>query len=130
VGRRAPGAPPQRDARSLSKGLQGGWAEDAAARHLQRAGLKVIERNWRCRGGEIDLVARDPDGTTVFVEVKQRATSGYGSPGEFIGPRKADLVRRAALAYLRRDDLPCRFDAILVEGTEGSHRITWLEDAF
>ncbi|HWG83902.1 MAG TPA: YraN family protein [Deinococcales bacterium] len=132
MGGRPPGTRKQRDARSLTTPApaRGAWAEDAAVRRLEAAGLRVLARNWRCRGGELDVVARDRDGTLVFVEVKQRATDGYGSAAEHLVARKAALVRRAALQYMGRDDLRCRFDAVLVSGTEARHSLEWLKDAF
>lgn len=116
--------------KGITTRLKGAWAEDAAARLLERAGLRVVARNYRVRGGEIDLIAHEPDGTTVFVEVKQRRRSRFGTPGEHLGARKRALVRRTALFYLGRDDVACRFDAVLVEGDEREHRLEWLRDAF
>jgi putative endonuclease len=113
-----------------SSGLRGAWAEVLAAGHLEQAGLRILEFNYRIRGGEIDLIAVDSSQTTIFVEVKQRSSDSFGSAGEFINARKAALIRRAALHYLGRDDLPCRFDAVLVEGAETKARVTWLQDAF
>jgi putative endonuclease len=114
-----------------SSSLKGAWAEDLAAAHLEQAGLKVLARNYRIRGGEIDLIAQDAAGVTVFLEVKQRGSDSHGAAGEFITPRKAELVRHAALHYLGRDDLPCRFDAVLVEGRDAvTARVQWLQDAF
>lgn len=110
--------------------MKGAWAERLAELELERAGWTVLERNYRVRGGEIDLIARDAGGVTVFVEVKQRRDTHHGAPGEFITARKASLVRRAALMYLGRDDLPCRFDAILITGDEHRPTLEWLEDAF
>jgi putative endonuclease len=107
--------------------VRGLAAEALAAAHLEQAGLVVVQRNYRIRGGEIDLIAKDGD-VTVFVEVKQRTSSSHGLAGEFINPRKAGLIRRAALHFLGRDDLPCRFDALLLEGRE--NKVTWLKDAF
>lgn len=110
--------------------LRGAWAEDHAAQFLEQAGLHILERNYRIRGGEIDLIALEQE-VTVFIEVKQRASSSHGTVGETITARKAGLVRRAALFYLRRDDLPCRFDAVLIEGaSRATAKITWLKDAF
>jgi putative endonuclease len=106
---------------------RGQAGEAIAAAHLEQAGLTVLHRNYRIRGGEIDLIAKDGE-VTVFVEVKQRTSSSHGLAGELINPRKAALVRRAALHFLGRDDLPCRFDALLLEGK--NHRITWIQDAF
>jgi len=69
--------------------------EELAARFLERAGLVVVERNWRCRHGEIDLVAKDGD-ELVFVEVKTRSGLGYGHPFEAITPVKLARLRRLA----------------------------------
>ncbi len=114
-----------------AKKLKGAWAEALAATHLELAGLRILQRNYRVRGGEIDLIAVEPLGVTVFLEVKQRASDSHGAAGEFINARKAALVRRAALHYLGRDDLPCRFDAVLIEGRDASTaRVQWLQDAF
>jgi putative endonuclease len=110
--------------------VKGAWAEKRAELELVDAGLSVLERNYRVRGGEIDLIAQETDGTTVFVEVKQRRNNAHGEPGEFITARKAALIRRAALMYLGRDDLPCRFDAVLITGDQGRAHLEWLKDAF
>jgi putative endonuclease len=110
--------------------MRGAWAESLAAGHLEQAGLKILECNYRIRGGEIDIIALDLCNTTVFVEVKQRTSTSHGTAGEFINVRKATLIRRAALHYLGRDDMPCRFDAVLIEGAQTNPRITWLQDAF
>ena len=112
------------------KELRGAWAEILAAQYLEQAGLKILERNYRIRGGEIDIIAFDSSQTTIFVEVKQRTSSSHGTAGEFINARKAALIRRAALHYLGRDDLPCRFDAVLIEGIRADPKLTWLQDVF
>jgi putative endonuclease len=117
--------------------LRGKWAEDIAASHLIAQGLHILEQNYRVRGGEIDLIARDnrdnpnnASGVIVFIEVKQRARADYGSAAEAITGRKIQLIRRVALLYLGRDDIACRFDAVLIEGTAKKHQLTWLENAF
>ena len=118
-----------RPMRPTRSSINGAWAEDLAARHLENAGLRVTQRNYRVRGGEIDLIALE--GTvTVFVEVKQRTKSSHGTAGEYITPRKASLIRRTALQYLGRDDVACRFDAVLIEGDARAYKISWLKDAF
>ena len=109
--------------------INGAWAEDIAAQHLEAAGLSITQRNYRVRGGEIDLIALEGI-VTVFVEVKQRTQSSHGTAGEYITPRKSALIRRTALQYLGRDDVACRFDAVLVEGDARACKITWLKDAF
>ena len=114
--------------------MKGAWAEDLAARMLEQSGLRIVVRNHRVRGGEIDLIAEEPGGTLVFLEVKQRQDTLHGLPAEFITTRKAGFVRRAALDYIvktfARDDLPCRFDAVLIVGNETNHSLEWIKDAF
>ena len=128
----------------VSTKTRGDAAEAAAAAHLQRAGLTLVERNFRTPGrggGEIDLVMRAPDGTLVFVEVRQRASASHGGAGASIGRVKQQRIVLAAQHYLLRFARvpPCRFDVVLVEGTlsaaEGVRpstppRIEWLVGAF
>ena len=104
-------------------------AEALAAAFLQGRGLTILVRNYRCRLGEIDLVARD-GGTTVFVEVRRRASSAFGGAAASITPAKRAKLIRAARHYLSRlrDDPQCRFDALLIEGDPP--RIEWIRDAF
>ncbi len=78
----------------------GRWGEDLAARRLAAAGMQVLDRNWRCTQGELDLVARDVDGTVVFVEVKTRSGTGFGSPAEAVGRVKARRLRVLACRWL------------------------------
>lgn len=109
----------------------GGAAEDRALRHLQQAGLQLLQRNYRTPGrggGEIDLVLRAQDGTLVFVEVRSRASSAYGGAGASIGVAKQRRIVLAAQHYLVRyaSAPPCRFDAVLVQG----EAIEWLRGAF
>jgi putative endonuclease len=81
-----------------AKDALGRRGEDIAARHLVVAGLEVVERNWRCSQGEIDIVARE--GTElVFVEVKTRSSVAYGHPLEAITPTKLARLRRLAGAW-------------------------------
>lgn len=77
----------------------GRYGEDLAVQHLQAAGLEILARNWRCRAGELDVVARD--GTVlVFVEVKARSGIGFGLPAEAVGQAKARRIRHLACAWL------------------------------
>lgn len=100
-----------------------------AAAFLERKGLRVIERNYRCRLGEIDLVARE-GATTVFVEVRQRASKAFGGAAASITSAKRQRLLRAARHYLSRlRTLPqCRFDALLIEGDPP--QIEWVRNAF
>lgn len=102
---------------------KGEEAEQAAADHLEARGLKLVARNYRCRGGEIDLILRD-GAYLVFVEVRERAGAAFGGAAASITVSKQARIRLAAQHYLSRHgiDLPCRFDAVLVQGG----RIEWL----
>ena len=108
---------------------RGAEAEAMAAAFLERKGLRVTERNFRCRLGEIDLVAHDGD-TTVFVEVRQRASAAFGGAVASITSKKRARLLRAARFYLSRlRTMPaCRFDALLIEGDPP--RIDWIRNAF
>ena len=106
----------------------GRLAEDLAARFLERHGLAVVARNFRCRGGELDLVCRDAN-TLVFVEVRLRRNAAYGGAAESITARKQRRVVLAARHYLathRQSERACRFDCVLLDG----EKIDWLRDAF
>ncbi|AXK39203.1 YraN family protein [Crenobacter cavernae] len=91
--------------------------EDAALALLERAGLKLVARNWSCRGGELDLVMRD-GAFWVFVEVRQRRSAAFGGALESISESKCRKLRHAASVFLMNHgiDAPCRFDAVLFEG--------------
>ncbi len=109
-----------------SKGAAG---EQLAADYLQRHGLKLIERNFRVRGGEIDLICRDGR-TTVFVEVRLRSHSNFGGAAASItATKQARLILAARHWLLRHGETPCRFDCILLDGLEPKN-IEWLRDAF
>lgn len=82
-----------------AKDAVGRYGEDVAARHLQEQGLVILERNWRCPAGEIDIVARDGR-VLVVCEVKTRSGLGFGSPAEAITRRKAARLRRLAVQWL------------------------------
>jgi putative endonuclease len=97
-----------------AKDAVGRYGEDVAARHLTEAGLVVLERNWRCREGEIDIVARDGD-VLVVCEVKTRRSTAYGSPLEAVTDRKAARQRVLAAKWLAERGVhprAVRFDVI------------------
>ncbi len=90
--------------------------EDAAAAYLDRIGLTVVERNWRCQSGEADIIALDST-TLVIVEVKTRRTPGAGTPEEAVSPTKQRRLIRIARHYLAHaglEDADVRFDVIAV----------------
>lgn len=104
-------------------GNKGRQAELAAARFLESRGWRLLERNWRCRAGEIDLIALDGD-AVVFVEVKARGTRSFGAPEEALDAGKRARLARAASLYLQGAGLagrPVRFDLIAAEGGELRH---------
>jgi len=104
-------------------------AERVAADYLQRKGLELIETNYRCRWGEIDLVLRDRV-TVVFAEVKLRRSDSFGGAAYSVGPRKQERIIAAARHYLAgRRETQCRFDVVLLEGLDPL-RIEWIRDAF
>ncbi len=82
-----------------ARGALGRYGEDLAARRLRAAGMAVLERNWRCSGGEIDIVARDED-ALVVCEVKTRRAGGYEHPMAAVTPAKAARLRRLASRWL------------------------------
>ena len=108
---------------------RGGPAESLAAAFLERQGLKVLARNYRCRFGEIDLVA-DAGAALVFVEVRARASEAFGGAAGSITAAKRRRLVAAARHYLARHRVnrACRFDVVLVRGPDQS--IEWLKDAF
>lgn len=106
----------------------GAAAESLAAEFLEARGLVVVERNYRCRGGEIDLIARD-GATLVFVEVRLRTSDAFGGARASITAAKRRRLKFAAGLFLSglSEEPPCRFDAILLDGLDIS-RIEWLLD--
>ncbi|MVU76593.1 YraN family protein [Nocardia sp. ET3-3] len=100
-------------AQHLALGAQG---EDLAADHLREAGLEIIDRNWRCRSGELDLIARDGE-VTVFVEVKTRSGLTFGPPEEAVTRLKQQRIRAVAQHWLREQPGPwrrVRFDVVAI----------------
>jgi putative endonuclease len=107
----------------------GARAEELCAQLLARAGLRVLARNWRCRLGEIDLVAEDR-GTLVFAEVRYRSSASRGGAGESVTAAKRARIVAAARAYLRgRPETDCRFDVLLLDSLEGGG-VEWIRNAF
>ena len=115
--------------------LLGWWGESRAAEHLRQKGFALLAANWRCRFGELDLVAED--GTFLcFVEVKLRKSAAYGAAAEFVDRHKQDRLRAAAELYLMEHptELQPRFDGIEVYAPQGTDtknpEIFHLENAF
>lgn len=110
----------------MNRAGRGAAAEALAADFLIARGLTIVERNFRCRAGEIDLIARDRE-TLVFVEVRLRRGAAFGGAAASITVAKRQRIARAARFYLGRlgQEPPCRFDAILLDALE-AQRIEWL----
>ena len=109
---------------------KGARKEAQAAAWLEGKGLQILERNYRCKKGEIDLIAREKE-TYVFLEVKYRKGNGCGHPAEAVDEKKQKRISGSALWYLAERgalEAPCRFDVISVAGEEG--RIRWYRNAF
>ena len=107
---------------------EGARAEELCAGLLRRAGLTLLERNWRCRHGEIDLIAEEGD-TLVFAEVRKRSGAAFGGAGESVtAAKRARLLAAARLYLTRRPEASCRFDVFLVDGE--APRVQWIRDAF
>jgi putative endonuclease len=108
---------------------RGGSDENLAVAFLERKGLKILERNYRCRFGEIDIIAIG-GGVLVFVEVRARRSEDYGGAAASITASKRRRLLATARHYLAAHgpERACRFDAVLVRGEE--RRIEWLTDVF
>ena len=108
----------------MNKRKVGKDMEELGAEYLEGLGYVIVERNFYCREGEVDIIAKDGD-VIVFVEVKYRKKDVYGMPEEAVGRRKQDKIYRVAGYYIyknyKRMDLPCRFDVIAVEGENIRH---------
>ncbi|HRK04042.1 MAG TPA: YraN family protein [Chlorobiota bacterium] len=111
----------------------GEWAENIAARHLEAAGWIILERNWKYKNmGEIDIIAVDGE-VLVFIEVRYRTRTEYGTPEDSITAVKVRKVRRTAELYMimkGRWGCPCRCDAIAVDLADGKMDIRHYRDAF
>jgi len=105
-------------------------AEQAVVTLLKNSGLQIIECNYRCKLGEIDIVARDKQ-TVVFIEVRRRSHGQYGSGFDSVDYRKQQKLIRTAQAYLQKrklfDQHPCRFDIVSLRSLTDMH---WIKDAF
>lgn len=113
----------------LSLGKKG---EELAIGRLKALKYKILERNFKCPLGEIDIIAREKE-TIVFIEVKTRRTKDFGGPAAAVGPHKQRQLSRVALAYLnwkRLQNTPARFDVVAVELIPPSPRIEVIRNAF
>lgn len=117
-----------------NKGL-GNLGEEIAATFLSTNGYRIIERNFRCKGGEVDIIARDPkEKSLVFIEVKARRGLSYGVPQLAVTPFKQRQISKAALTWLSKNrlhDSNARFDVIaILLAVDGRHTIEHIVNAF
>lgn len=108
----------------------GNIAESAAAQHLQQQGIRITERNYRCKLGEIDIIGFDGE-VLVFVEVRQRRRGDYGNGLDSVTRSKQQKIIRTARFYLVErkffDNHPCRFDIVSANSFD---ELDWIKDAF
>lgn len=115
--------------------LLGRWGETLAAEYLRRRGFSILGAGWRCRFGEIDLIAADKN-YLCFVEVKLRKSAAYGTAGAFVDRRKQEKLRLTAQMYLSEHptNLQPRFDVVEIYAPQGMETrqpdIHMLENAF
>ena len=115
--------------KAVTTAARGAAAEATALAWLQRQGLRLLEKNWRCRAGELDLVLRD-GASIVMVEVRLRASSAFGGAAASIDARKRRKLITAAKLYLAgKPDCPCRFDVVTMSDPDGRD-LEWIRNAF
>ncbi|MBV1916305.1 MAG: YraN family protein [Pseudomonadales bacterium] len=104
-----------------------------ALKYLETQGLTFVEKNFRIKQGELDLIMMD-SGTLVFIEVRYRKSSKYGSPEETVTFQKQKKLLQAATAYLQNrgltDRYPCRFDVVAITPIAQKPSFSWYKDAF
>ncbi len=120
---------PKKDPRKDSRKATGRAGEDLAAQYLKQQGYTILERNYRLRIGEVDIIARDGE-YLVFIEVKTRRSTRFGSPFEAVDARKQQQIVKIASAYLQGKELPVRFDVVAVHLNEQGVRVEILKNAF
>ncbi len=111
-----------------SNRARGDWGESLAAAHYERRGYTVVDRNWRTRTGELDLVVRR-ENLFVFCEVKARRSARYGPAAGAVGPAKQRRIRALAVEWLRAHDVrgvDLRFDVVAITGVQ----VEAIESAF
>jgi len=113
--------------------LLGALGEDLALAFLKKKRFKILAKNYRCRYGEIDIIARDRGNALSFIEVKTRASGSHGPPQEAVNRKKQAQICRVALEFIQRYKLenhPARFDVVAVSLLPAGHTIEHIENAF
>lgn len=113
--------------------VSGKTAESIAEQYLRSKGLKLVEKNFTAKSGEIDLIMRDGN-QLVFTEVRYRQNTRFGLPEETVILNKQRKIVKTAQQYLIQkriyDECECRFDIVAIHGTIPQHKINWIKDAF
>lgn len=109
--------------------VTGRTGEDAAVRHLEKMGYTILERNYRVRTGEVDIIARDEE-YLVFIEVKTRRSKTFGSPFEAVDTRKQQQIIQVASSYIRGKEVSVRFDVVAVHLSGQDAHVKVMKDAF
>jgi putative endonuclease len=127
--------PPTKPLLSPTTKRVGDAAEDAALEFLEKAGMRLLQRNFKTPGrggGEVDLIMRALDGTLVFVEVRKRRSSSHGGAAGSVSALKQRRIVFAARHYIARLPTlpPCRFDVVSLQGTAPDQQIDWIKAAF
>ena len=107
-------------------------SEVEASSFLESQGYRILFRNYKALGSEIDIIAREKD-TICFIEVKSRSSDRFGSPQEAVTPAKQQKIARAALKFLQENDLlnkSCRFDVVAIIRQAGREKFSLFRDAF
>lgn len=109
----------------------GKLGEELAVEFLQKNAYEILDRNWRYKKAEVDIIARKGE-TLAIVEVKTRSTDAFGDPQDFVKPKKIKLLVEAVNNYVLSKDLDVevRFDIIAIVKNQSSYNIEHLEDAF
>jgi putative endonuclease len=117
---------------SAEKKEIGQRGENLAVDYLQKLGYVILERNYRCKLGEVDIIARDND-ILVFIEVRTRSSLDFGLPQESINRRKRHQLSKVALEFMNRKkfkNIPARFDVVAVSLEAGKEKVEHIRDAF
>jgi putative endonuclease len=114
--------------------LLGTFGEDMAKDSLEKEGYRILERNFSCKAGELDIIAMEGD-TIAFIEVKCRTGTGYGNPSEAVSYYKQNRIVKSALFFMTKHkifDYMCRFDVVevLTDGTKECTTINLIKNAF
>jgi len=115
----------------LRKNL-GRRGEDFACKFLEKYGYKIIERNYRNKAGEIDIIARDKD-EMVFIEIKSKLSKDFAQPELSVNPSKQKRIVKAALLYLMEKNIKktgCRFDVVGITGEKENRKVELIKNAF